>query len=148
MATGPPPPNAAKQARKNSGRSLKAVPRETNSTGSSGGVHPPSSSRAEGDGPTNRYRSSNVSAPGWNSGGTKTTFKEAGASMPGRIWASSPYEVSSAFMSRTAARISGGGVPTRANAEERSLLANDGTSATSTAPVVAASTRPVMLIAS
>ena len=42
--------------------------------------------------------------------------------MPGRIWASSPYEVSSTFMSRTAARISGGGVPTRASAEERSLL--------------------------
>ena len=51
-------------------------------------------------------------------------------------------------MSLTAARISGGGVPARANAEERSLLANDGRSATSTAPVVAASTRPVMLIAS
>ena len=51
-------------------------------------------------------------------------------------------------MSRAAARISGGGVPTRANGEERSLLAKDGTSATSTALVVAASTRPVMLIAS
>jgi hypothetical protein len=51
-------------------------------------------------------------------------------------------------MSRTAARISGGGVPERANGEERSLLANVGTRATSAAPVVPASTRPVRLMAS
>jgi hypothetical protein len=103
IATGPRSANASRQVRKNSGRSLKAVPSETKSTGSSGGDHPPSSSRVPGDGPTNRNRSSKVSAPGWNSRGTKTTFREAGASIPTPRCSSTPCAAARSAISRTTA---------------------------------------------